>query len=507
MNASWSDGYVADSEYVPGFYKEQVPNHLDLACLLSGFEPPRRAPGWTYCDLGCGQGATLLVLAAANPDGLFIGVDFNPAHIARAQSVAESAGLSNIVFHEASFEELAANPSTLPPLDYVTAHGVYSWIGERSRHAFVELLRARLKPGGAAYISYNAQPGWNRIAPLQRLLLDQARLSGKPSSQAVVDGVAFLRSLETAGAPCLAAPDVLERLEHEITRGNITYLAHEYLNANWQPRYHADVAKEVAEAKLSYAASANLLENFPELSLLPPQHAVLEAALPAARETLRDYFMPRSFRRDIFLRGPRRLSHDEREARIGRLPLLLLRALHHTSRKVEVPVGQIELDVLPYEGIFQHLADGPARIADLLAASGAVGTSAVEVAGMLVGSGQAEIYEHQSSESARAFNLIALNEMPLASAGVTPVAAPAIGGGVHFRLFDRLVLSALLAGVAAEAEAVSAHAWGALCKRGVRLTQAGRDVTTDSDNMEILRRETAEVLSDGLPVWRRLGLV
>ena len=121
----------------------------------------------------CQGGWATLVLAAANPDGLFIGVDFNPAHIARAQSVAQSAGLSNIVFHEASFEELAANPSTLPPLDYVTAHGVYSWIGERSRHAFVELLRARLKPGGAAYISYNAQPGWNRIAPLQRLLLDQ----------------------------------------------------------------------------------------------------------------------------------------------------------------------------------------------------------------------------------------------------------------------------------------------------------------------------------------------
>lgn len=507
MNASWSDGYVADSEYVPGFYKEQVPNHLDLACLLNGFEPPRRTPGWAYCDLGCGQGATLLVLAAANPKGQFFGVDFNPSHIARAQSIAESAGLSNIVFLEASFEELAADPSRLPPLDYITAHGVYSWIGGRSRQAFVELLRARLKPGGAAYISYNAQPGWNRIAPLQRLLLDQARLSGKPSTQAVIDGVAFLRSLETAGAPPLALPEVLERLETEIKRGNTTYLAHEYLNANWQPRYHADVAQEVAEAKLTYVASANLLENFPNLSLHLPQIAIVEAALPTARETLRDYFMPRSFRRDIFVRGPRRLSHDEREARIGQLPLLLLRAPRHTTREVEIPVGQVELDALPYDRMFQRLADGPARIGDLLAASNATGTSAVEVAGMLVGSGQAGIYEDPAPEFARAFNFIALHDMPLASGGITPVAAPAIGGGVHFRLFDRLVLSALFADVPAEAEAVSAHAWGALCKRGVRLTQAGREVTTDEENLAILRSETREVLSDGLLVWRRLGLV
>jgi hypothetical protein len=186
---------------------------------------------------------------------------------------------------------------------------------------------------------------------------------------------------------------------------------------------------------------------------------------------------------------------------------LLLRAPRHTTREVEIPVGQVELDALPYDGMFQRLADGPARIADLLAASNATGTSAVEVAGMLVGSGQAGIYEDPAPEFARAFNFIALHDMPLASGGITPVAAPAIGGGVHFRLFDRLVLSALFADVPAEAEAVSAHAWGALCKRGVRLTQAGREVTTDEENLAILRSETREVLSDGLLVWRRLGLV
>lgn len=507
MNASWSDGYVADTEYMPGFYKEQVPNHLDLACLLNGVEPPRRVPGWTYCDLGCGQGATLLVLAAANPDGQFIGVDFNPAHIARARDIAARSGLSNVVFLEASFEELAADPGALPPLDYIAAHGVYSWIGERSRQALVELLRLRLQPGGIAYVSYNAQPGWNRIGPVQRLLLDHARLSGKASSQAVVEGIAFLRSLEAAGAAPLALPEVLERLETEIARGNTTYLAHEYLNANWQPRYHADVARELADAKLSYAGSANLLENFPDLSLRPPHRAALDAAPPAMRETLRDYFMARTFRRDIFLRGARRLSNEEREARIGALRLLLLRSPRHVTREIEIPAGKVELDAVPYATVLSRLAQGPACIANLLADAGAAGTSAVEVAGMLAGSGQAALCGDVTAGAGRGFNLVALRDMPLASGGVTPVAAPAIGGGVHFRLFDRLVLSALLAGTPFEAEAVSAHAWAALRARGVRLTEGGREVAADADNLAIIRRETADVLADGLPVWRQLGLV
>ena len=37
---SWSNGYVSDIEYLPGFYADQTPGHLQLACLIKGFEPP-----------------------------------------------------------------------------------------------------------------------------------------------------------------------------------------------------------------------------------------------------------------------------------------------------------------------------------------------------------------------------------------------------------------------------------------------------------------------------------
>ena len=69
-----------------------------------------------------------------------------------------------------------------------------------------------------------------------------------------------------AGAGLLPA-DLVTRLEKERDNGNLAYLSHEYLNAHWAPCYHADVARDLAAAKLEFLGSANLFENFPELSL------------------------------------------------------------------------------------------------------------------------------------------------------------------------------------------------------------------------------------------------
>src|SRR3712207_297474 len=99
--SDWTGGYVSDIEYTAGFYGDQAPGLLDATCIVNGYAPPRAAPGpFRYCELGCGQGLTANLLAAANPLGEFVAVDFNPAHIARARASAEEAGLTNIRFIE-----------------------------------------------------------------------------------------------------------------------------------------------------------------------------------------------------------------------------------------------------------------------------------------------------------------------------------------------------------------------------------------------------------------------
>ena len=55
------------------------------------------------------------------------------------------------------------------------------------------------------------------------------------------------------------------------------------MNAHWSPCFHADVAAALTGAKLGWVASADLAENFPELTLTEPQRAVPLMAQAAGR--------------------------------------------------------------------------------------------------------------------------------------------------------------------------------------------------------------------------------
>jgi SAM-dependent methyltransferase len=182
MTCNWSSGYVSDVEYLPGLYVEQAPGHVILTCLLNGIAPPRLGPDFTYCELGCGQGVTALVIAAANPGIQVVATDFNPAHIARARDAAAMAGIDNITFLELSFADMAQGQG-LPDFDMVTLHGVWSWIGAADRAHIAAFLSRRLKPGGAVSLSspVNCRPR-TRVA----LVDDRAPGGLAPTSSARV---------------------------------------------------------------------------------------------------------------------------------------------------------------------------------------------------------------------------------------------------------------------------------------------------------------------------------
>ena len=63
----WNQGYIADIEYIHGFYAELAPEQLAMAALMRGNRAPALTEGFTYFEMGCGQGDSLNLLAAANP--------------------------------------------------------------------------------------------------------------------------------------------------------------------------------------------------------------------------------------------------------------------------------------------------------------------------------------------------------------------------------------------------------------------------------------------------------
>src|SRR5690606_38100561 len=107
-------------------------------------------------EIGCGDGGHLLPLAFHHPGWTLTGVDASARAVAKAAEGARALGLLNVRFVRADLAALEPEGEH----DYVIAHGVYSWVGERERAALRALIRRALAPEGLAYVSFNAQPGW-----------------------------------------------------------------------------------------------------------------------------------------------------------------------------------------------------------------------------------------------------------------------------------------------------------------------------------------------------------
>ena len=131
----------------------------------------------SYLELGCGQGFGALVLAASNPHWKVTAIDFNPAHIAAARGWAAQAGIET----SASSRPICRRspktrrPRQVPEADFVSMHGLWSWVPPAVQAGIVRLLRAKVKPGGAVHVSYNALPAWGGALGMQRVVRDCGR--------------------------------------------------------------------------------------------------------------------------------------------------------------------------------------------------------------------------------------------------------------------------------------------------------------------------------------------
>ncbi len=510
----WSAGYVTDVNYSTSFYPDQIPQHLAFICLMNGFAPLPVDRPFRYCELGCGLGITASVVAAGYPDSRVTAVDFNPAHIAEARSLAAEAGLDNLDFREQSFAELLAAESTLPEFDFITLHGVYTWIATEDRRRIVEILRRKLRPGGIVYLSYNALPGWSGGEMLQRLIREVGRASPERSDRQFERGLDFAKSLRDAGLARFQDNELLERICQARDQGLSAYLTHEYMNGHWQPMFHADVARELADAKLTFVGSSNALANFPDLNLSEERQQMLQGfADPTLRETLKDFFVPRLLRKDVYVRGARRLTRARQEALIGAMRIALTRDRAAATREMTVPIGQIAVEERVFEPVFDALAQGPKTLADLLAVAGTeekTGAKAVEIAGLIIGSEQGAAALPAAAEPP-AERIRRLNAALARRAADQPIgrmgalAAAALGGGVPATGLEMRAWLGLDDGLGEDPAALARSIWAPLAAEGERLIKNGTVLETEEEALTTLRSDMAEILARRCPVWRRLG--
>ena len=394
MSQSWNSGYVADIAYVEGFYVQQSPARMALACLCGNVavdlpEPDDQA---SYLELGCGVGIGALLTAASNPGWQVTAIDYNPAHIAIASGLARAARLDNIRFVEADLSQLAgtAAADAIPAADFVSLHGMWSWVSNDVRAGIVRLLAAKTRAGGMVHVSYNSLPAWQGAIGMQRLVYEAGLRSASRSDLQAQAGLALAREIKANGGRYLAESGLASELLEATTGMSSEYLSHEYMSAHWSPEFHADVCGALAEAKLDWVASANPLENFPELNLTPEQRALMDRYKdPIMRELVKDTCLQRQFRHDVFVRGARRMSNDERDAALSRLTVVPLVTAGELQTKIRVPAGMAEVGD-PLKNMMAAAMRGPATIGDLLALETGRSNPA-ELVSMLVGTSQCQI--------------------------------------------------------------------------------------------------------------------
>lgn len=515
--SDWTDGYVTDIDYTYGYYKEMSPALIRCALNAAGMEAPP-IDRFTYCELGFGQGAGLNLLAAANPQGDFWGTDFNPAHSAGAAQFAQACGLDNLHVFDDSFEQFAARE--LPMFDYITLHGVWSWVGSDNWRHIVAFIAKRLKVGGAVYISYNTLPGWTHALPMRGLLSQFVEYQTAPADSigARIDGaLKLLNALnEAPGSYFKQTPQLADRIK-ALQGQNRNYLAHEYLNRHWTPVFFSQMVTALEEAKLSFAAHANPLNCIDTLNHTKELQAILDGIpSPIFKEVVRDLGMNQGFRRDIFVRGPRKLSRQDHAAVLLDSTYALTTERGQCEMKIKTTAGEAVLQAATYEPMLDALMNGARsgrQMLDLPAFAGAGGSGRMlQALVVLVGAGYIapclpNELQAKAKHSVDRFNRHVVQRTLRGSEGeFNFLASPMIGSGVVQLRIGQLFVHAAAEGGEIDAERAK-RLWGTLRASGHQLTRDGKVIEGEDASIAELLQLWGGWQKGQMPLLRQLGVL
>ena len=514
--AGWSQGYVTDVSYTNSFFRELSPAWLNHVAITCGAHPRPLENGFNHIDLGCGLGQSSNVLAACFPRGNFFGVDFNPAHVDAAQHLARQLGINNVQFIERAFEELL--DVDLPDFDFITLHGIYSWIGEESRKAVQRFIYKKLKPGGIVYNSYNCMPGWANDAPIRRLLLEFSTLHQGDSATKVEKAAKDAEEMAALKLGYFRANPASADQVGKLSKRASNYLAHEYINADWTTFYSSDVADEMAAAKLTHLGSATLMENHLELILTDPAIAYCrKQPTGRLRELARDFLTGQRFRRDVFVRGHARLPRSDTTRYFKSACFALPGAVEDFSEKTKVPRGEISFDKKATQTVKEALAKGSMTFEQIVESAGAKknlqelerSMVLMTAVGKVIPVGSAFQPKAPPAKLERLRIVDGINRV-LVDLGRQAVSrqylvAPAVGSGLVVDALDAVALALLEEGT--PVSKLAAAVGEELKRRGIRVNKDGAPITDEKEAQAKTGEIVERFLNHTLPMLIRYGTV
>ena len=506
---SWNEGYFTDSTYTYGYYRELSPAFMRWCLLVNGIAAPEISAESCHCELGFGQGLSANIHAAAVP-GKFYGTDFNPAHAAQAQQLAEASG-ADAHFFEDSFEEFS-NCDDLPQFDSIGFHGVWTWISAENRRHMLEVARQHLKSGGMVYNSYNCLPGWAPASPLRELLAlyDKNFHGNSGTKERVQSALNFVGEMIDAKPAYLNLAPNFKSTFDRLKKHNPDYIAHEYLNLDWDLMYFSDVAELSQEAKLDFATVAVPIEGANFYRSQKAQAFINKIANPIVREQVQDYFMNRQFRKDLYVRGLRKLPTAESQEKILATRYVLLMPSAEVPMNIDTEVGVLKLSEKAYRPLIEYLEEDNFRPKDFVEYSARNKVSPVNIVEMVrvltlanrIMPCQNEAAVKLVKKSCDKLNAY-ICERAKFDESINFLASPLTGCGVNVNRFQQMFLVQHKSGVKTSDKLADA-VWKILSRQGQKILFNGKALENPEDNIEHLKTLAERFLTHDLPIFKAL---
>jgi hypothetical protein len=279
----------------------------------------------------------------------------------------------------------------------------------------------------------------------------------------------------------------------------------------------SDVAQHLEQAKLTFAASSNLLAHIDTLHLTAQQQQLLASiAHPVLRESVRDYCENQQFRRDVFVKGPRQITQPRQLEIMQSMSFVLTVPENDVVLKLNGPAGEAHLQADVYRPLAAVLAErrhAPKSVKEIIAhpllkavAPAQITQALLVLSGLGHASpthGAAETAEVQSRSDALNAHIL---ERAVHSADMNFLASPVTGAGVPVGRIQQLFLRSIRRGRRSPQE-WALDIWPTIEAQNQRLMRDGKPIADAAGNIAELSTMGQDFAQKRLPILEALGVV
>ena len=122
----------------------------------------------SFLELGSSFGGNMISQALFNPESKFVGIDLSEEQVKIGNEIIEYIGLDNIKLYAKNIIDIDED---FGKFDYITTHGVYSWVPDNVKDKILEIFKNNLNENGIGYVSYNTYPGWKKGSLLREMMV------------------------------------------------------------------------------------------------------------------------------------------------------------------------------------------------------------------------------------------------------------------------------------------------------------------------------------------------